>query len=157
MIIVLRDCLDSDIYILIKRADMMPEIHLYLTQIPSRLCTVSELGGLKAENVRVSRLICQQAKTRSIHWGLQREDTRLLFRGDVRRSVGPSVASDRHIIDTKLSAVPLALALPDYPPTGLSLLQVSSINGLFQQTEPINLPMQRLMVRCEFLLYGLTV
>ena len=107
--------------------------------------------------MRVSRLIRQQEKTRSIHWGLQREDTRLLLRGDVRRSVAPSVASGRHMIETKLSAVPSALALPDHSPTGLGLPQVSLINGPFQQTKSINLPTQRLMVRCEFLLYSLTV
>ena len=135
----------------------MPLIPLLHTQIPSRLRTVSELGGLEAENVRVSRLTRQQVKTISINWGLQREDPRLLLRGVVGRSVAPRVASNRHIIGMKLSAVPLALALLDHSPTGLGFLHVSLINGPFQLTKSINLPMQRLMVRCEFLLYSLIV
>ena len=157
MIIVLGDCLDLDIYKSVTRTDLMPRIHLLYSQIISRLCTVSEFGGLKAENVRVSRLIRQQAKKTSLHCGLQREDTRLLLRRDVRQIVAPSVSSNHHRIVMKLSAVPLALALSDHPPPGLGLLQVSLINGPFQQTKSIDLTMQRLMVRREFLLYSPTV
>ena len=100
----------------------MPRKHPLHAQLSSPLRTVNEYGGLKAENFRVSRMISQQSKARSIHLELQKDDTRLLLRGDVRRSVSLSIASDCRIIELKLSALPLALALPDHPATGLGLL-----------------------------------